>query len=178
MKCGSQMRRETRARSRRRAHSSGFSLLEMVIVVAISLILAGVAIPVIQSAVRYFAIRSAVSSFTSIVQSTRYQAIFHGCQYQLAFTAATNTYLVSSKAPAAGGVACTGAFAVVGTGIPVPIAGARNGVTLNADVTLVFAPSGTVQATTGTLGGIVLNENGTAPEAIQVSTYGKILVTP
>ena len=52
MKCGSQMRRETKARSRRRANSGGFSLIEMVIVVAISLILVGLAIPRAVEAVR------------------------------------------------------------------------------------------------------------------------------
>lgn len=148
----------------------------MVLVVAISLVLAAIAIPVIQSSVRYFAIRSAVSNFTGIIQSTRYQAIFHGCQYQLAFSAAAGNYQISSKAPAGGATVCAAGFAAVGAAVP--LAGTKNGVALNNDVTLVFSPSGTIQATTGTLGGIVLNETGTTSEAIQVSTYGKILVTP
>src|SRR4029077_16047383 len=86
MKCGSRMRRATKAPGRRRANSRGFSLIEMVIVVAISLILAGIAIPRAVEALRQYRLRSAVASLTGAIQSTRYQAIFHGCAYQLAFS--------------------------------------------------------------------------------------------
>jgi Tfp pilus assembly protein FimT len=175
---GSQMQNQARVHNRRRASSRGFSTIELVIVVAIGLTMAGMVIPVIQSSVRYFALRSAVSSLTGAIQSTRYQAIFHGCKYQIAFTQATYSYQISAELPLpAAPTVCSGAYANVGTAVP--LAGANNQVSLNADVTLVFSPGGTVTATKGTLGGIQLTQaNRTVPETIQVSTYGKILVTP
>jgi Tfp pilus assembly protein FimT len=174
---GSQMQNQARVHNRRRASSRGFSTIELVIVVAIGLTMAGMVIPVIQSSVRYFALRSAVSSLTGAIQSTRYQAIFHGCKYQIAFTAATYSYQVSAELPLPATTVCSGAYANVGN--PIPLAGANNQVSLNADVTLVFSPGGTVTATKGTLGGITLTQaNRATPETIQVSTYGKILVTP
>lgn len=175
MICGNAKHPGTQPSSERRSsRSRGFSLLELVIVVAVALTVSAIAIPVVQSSMRVYALRSAVASLTGAIQSTRYQAIFHGCQYQLAVNAVAYNYQVSSQAPAAGGTACTGAFAPVGN--PVPLAG--SGMTLNTNVTLVFHPSGQVQATVGALNTIVLTQAYLPPETIQVSNYGRILVTP
>jgi prepilin-type N-terminal cleavage/methylation domain-containing protein len=175
MKCGSRMRRETKAPGRRRANSRGFSLIEMVIVVAISLILAGIAIPRAVEALRQYRLRSAVASLTGAIQSTRYQAIFHGCAYQLAFSSAAYNYTISSQGAANGGQLCNAAFAQIGPVIPL----AGTGVTLNAPVTLLLSPSGTVTATVGNAAAIQLTGTSIAtPELIQVSNYGKITVTP
>jgi prepilin-type N-terminal cleavage/methylation domain-containing protein len=175
MICGSQMHNETRTLNRRRVSSRGFTLIELVIVLAISLLLAGIATPRAVEALRQFRLRSAVSSLTGAIQSTRYQAIFHGCAYQIAFSAAAYNYQISSQAAAAGGQVCTAAFAAVGN--PIPLAG--SGVTLNAPVTLLFSPSGTVVATVGNAAAIQLTATSVAiPELIQVSNYGKITVTP
>src|SRR5215469_4825211 len=122
--------------------SRGFTLLETVIVVAASLILAAIAVPAFQTTLRNFALKSAVSALTGAIQSTRYQAIFHGCTYQLAFNAAAYNYTISSAAPAANGQTCLGAPVQVGNAIPLP----GTGVTLNTNVTLQFTANGSVTA--------------------------------
>jgi prepilin-type N-terminal cleavage/methylation domain-containing protein len=166
------------SRPRRFRAAKGFTLIELVVVVAIAAILSGMAIPVMQTALRQFALRSAVASLTSAIQSTRYQAIFHGCQYQLVFKADTYSYTIASEVPAAAGTPCLAAFGAAGTAIPL----AGSNITLNTNVTLVFHPSGVVQATTGAMNNIVLvltQQNLTnSPETIQVSNYGRVSVTP
>lgn len=173
MTCGStQQHKDSLAR---RSSSRGFTLVELVIVVAITLVLAAIAIPLVQGSLRSFSLKSAVASLTGAIQSTRYQAIFHGCQYQIAFNAAAYNYTIWSAAPAANGQACLAAPVQVGNAIPL----AGNGLTLNASVTLQFSPSGTVAAVVGNAANIVLTQTGVAtPETVQVSNNGKITVTP
>jgi prepilin-type N-terminal cleavage/methylation domain-containing protein len=177
MTCSPQMQNRGKARSRRHAASRGFSLIELVFVVLIGLVLSSMAVPVIQSSFRYFQLRSAVSSLTGAIQSTRYQAVFHGCSYKIVFTAATYNYQVSSEAPlAAAPTVCAAAFTNVGAAIPLT----GNGITLNADATFTFSPSGAVTPGAGNaVAGIVLTQTHIqSPETITVSNYGKVLVTP
>jgi Tfp pilus assembly protein FimT len=154
--------------------AGGFSTLELVVVIAIALVLGGIAVPATQKTLQYLTLRSAVSSLTGAIQATRYQAIFHGCRYQLAVSHTNYNYQISSEAPASGGTACTTTFANVGTTIPLE----GNGVTLNQDVTLQFRPGGYVSATTGSLTTIVLTYGTLPSETISVSNYGDITVTP
>lgn len=166
------------ARVRARA-TRGFTLLELLIVVAIGLILAGLATPVIVNTLRVYKMRSAVTSVTSAISNARYQAIFHGCKTQLVLTAASSTYQVSSQQPAYGGQACLAAYGAI---TPVTPLGST-GVTINQNVTLTFSPGGGV-ASTPVMSPIQIiltypGFTGTVPqETIQVSNYGNITVTP
>jgi type II secretory pathway pseudopilin PulG len=157
----------------------GFSMLELVIVVAIAMILAGMAAPFIGNTLRVYKMRSAVTSVTGAISNARYQAIFHGCKTQIVFTAAAYTYQISSQQPAFGGQACLAAYAPISAVLPLM----GNGVALNQNVTLTFSPGGGVSSTpvmnpilmTLTYPGFTT----TVPqEQIQVSNYGNITVTP
>jgi Tfp pilus assembly protein FimT len=162
----------------KRRASRGFSLLELVLVVACALVLMAAAVPVIDSSLRQFALKSAVSAVTGAIQSTRYQAIFQGCKFQLAFNAATYTYTVSSAAAGAGGTACLAAPVAIANLTNVPLPG-RN-ITLNANVTMQFSPGGAVTLVGGgVIPNLILTQaNVASPETIQVSNYGNITVTP
>ncbi len=81
------------------ATKAGFTLLELVVVVAIAMVLAAIAIPAITNSLRVFTYKSSIAAFTGAIQSTRYQAIYHGCPYQLAFSSSTMTYTVASQVP-------------------------------------------------------------------------------
>ena len=173
----SQIRKGATVRARA---ARGFTLLELVIVVAIGMILAGLAVPIINNTLRVYKMRSSVTSVTSAISNARYQAIFHGCKTQIAFTAAAvSTYQISSQQPAFGGQACLAAYAAV---TPVtPLMG--QGIALNQNVTLTFSPGGGVSSTPAMNPiRMILTYPGftaTVPqETIQVSNYGNITVTP
>lgn len=159
-----------RTRESRMRGSRGFTLIEVVVVVAIAMVMMAAAVPVVQASMRYFQLRSGISAVTGAIQSTRYQAIFQGCPYQLAFTAATRSYQVSSTTPLAGGVGCTAAYVAVGGAVPI----FGNALTLGADTTMQFHPGGSVTPA----GGIAMTVgNGAQVATISVSNYGNVNVT-
>ncbi len=157
----------------------GFSLLELVIVVAIGMLLAGMAVPIINNTLRVYRMRAAVTSVTGAISSTRYNAIFHGCKTQVVFSKAAYTYQVQSEAPALSGTTCATAFTNVNG--PIPLMG--QGVALNADITLTFSPGGGVNSTpaatpitmTLTYPGFTAS---VPQEVITVSTYGNVTAAP
>jgi type II secretory pathway pseudopilin PulG len=171
-----QIRRGDTVRARA---ARGFTLLELVLVVAIGMIIAGMAVPVITNTLRVYKMRSATTSVTSAISSGRYQAIFHGCKTQIVFTAASYSYQLQSEQPAYGGQACLAAFANVGTALPLM----GNGVAINQNVTFTFTPGGGVGSTPAmnpmqmilTYPGFTTS---VPQETIQVSNYGNITVTP
>ncbi len=167
-----------------RRQSPGFSLLELLFTLAIGLVITAIAVPLVQNVVAYFKLRGAISAVTGAIQSTRYQAIFQGCPYQVVFTAATGTYQVQGEPYSTVTSTCGTVFTNICSGAltacPVPLSGSGTPVTLNADVTLLFRPGGTVTSPQFPGGGItmVLNYGGKPPETITVSNYGSTSVTP
>jgi prepilin-type N-terminal cleavage/methylation domain-containing protein len=146
----------------------GFTLIEMVLVVAIVLVIAAISVPVINNVMATYRLRSAVASITGAIQATRYQAISSGYPFQLVLSTTTSTYQVQSDP------GLTGTFANVGNAVP--LANSAIPVTLGAATTLRFRPSGLVTATVGATT-LTLTYGGKT-ETIAVSNYGNIKVTP
>jgi prepilin-type N-terminal cleavage/methylation domain-containing protein len=176
MVCSSNITKGATVRARA---ARGFTLLELVVVVAIAMILAAMAIPFIGNTMRVYKMRAATTSVTSAISSARYQSIFHGCKTQIVFTKSSYSYQIQSQQPAIGGQACLTAYANLGGSVPLM----GQGVAINQNVTMTFSPGGAVGSTpvmnpiqmTLTYPGFT----GTVPqETIQVSNYGNITVTP
>jgi prepilin-type N-terminal cleavage/methylation domain-containing protein len=131
----------------KRRSTAGFTLLELLIVIAIGLVLTGMAIPLTINTMRSYELSAAVSAVTGALQSTRYAAVMHGYSYQLTLTQGTNTYQVLTEIPPA-----TTFTAVTQTGnstsptSAVPFTGA-GGISLSRTVTYQFAAGGTVTET-------------------------------
>jgi len=161
--------RQSRVRPvERQLESRGFTLIEMVMVVAIGLVVAAMAVPTVNKVMNTYRLRAAVSSVTGAIQTTRYQAISSGYAYQVVLKKTAGTLQVQSDPGR------TGTFANVGNAIPLTSSSIQ--VVLNADTTLQFRPSGLVQATTGAT--TLTLTYGSNTETITVSNYGNVKVTP
>jgi len=155
----------------------GFSLVELVIVVAIAMIVMAMAVPGIRRSLQFLSFKSATTSVSGAIQAARYNAIFHGCRYQLVFTQASNSYTVANQVPAAGNTTCTGVYGTPSAAIPLP----SKGISLTANTTMQFFPDGTV-ATSPASNPMTISlsytASGLANEGITVTKYGKITVYP
>ena len=126
----------------KRLTNAAFTLIEALIVIAISLVLAGIAIPIFANAMKSYYQSATVSAVTGAIEATRFQAIMRGYPYQLVFTSATLSYQVYNEIPPA----TTFSLVVPGTGsstTPLPAAG---GVAMTgaATFTYTFSANGTV----------------------------------
>jgi Tfp pilus assembly protein FimT len=154
-----------RGRSMRGA-TQGFTLLEIVFVVAIGMVMTTISVPMTKTALKAYRFNQAVTAVTNAIQRTRYQAIMHGYRYNLSFNQANQSYQVASKVPPAA------TFSNVGTATPW---GPNAEVALNAPTTLEFLPGGTVTATTGSMSFSLTN--GTTTKTITVSGVGNVRVS-
>jgi type IV fimbrial biogenesis protein FimT len=135
----------------KRRSNSGFTLLEALLVIAISLILAGIAVPVFTRSINNYRFNAAVSAVSGAIQATRFQAIMHGCPYQVVFTSSTMSYQVYNELPATVGAACAASFSAVGSAVylesagPITMSGTSFTFTFNSNgtVTETASPAGT-----------------------------------
>jgi prepilin-type N-terminal cleavage/methylation domain-containing protein len=112
----------------------GFTMLELLIVLAIGMILTAMAIPQVKTQMYRYRLQGAVASSTWAIQSTRYQALMEGYPYQVVFTKSTNSYQIQDLPP--------GSSSYTNVGNSVPLSGAAT--VLNQDTTFQFKPNGYV----------------------------------
>ena len=151
-------------------HARGFSLIELLVTIAIIILMLAIAVPQMQNASRSYQMRSVVASVTGAIQAARYQAISNGYLFRIALSKTNTNYQVWSN-PCGAAAPCWGKI-----GGTVPLSGSSITPALSQDTTLDFHPSGLVQATTGALTFNVALRGTT--ETITVSNYGNITVTP
>lgn len=146
--------------------ASGFTVLELVFVVAIGMVMTTISVPMTKTALKAYHLSQAVTAVTGAIHRTRYQAIMHGYHYNIGFDQSAQSYQVANKVPPAA------VFSNVGTAVPWGPAG---DVTISPSTTLEFLPGGTVKATTGSMSFSVTN--GTTTKTITVSGVGNVTVS-
>lgn len=149
----------------------GFTLLEVLIVVAIVFVLAALSMPLVQNTFAYFRLRGAASSVTGAIQSTRYQALQNGYPYAVALNKAASIYQIQNDP--------TNAGLFVNVGNAIPLSGSGNPVALDADKSFTFRPSGRVFSPQADANGnttLTLTASNGKTATITVSRYGNINV--
>lgn len=146
--------------------SAGFSLLEAVLVISITMVLVAMAVPKFNQAISQYKLHAAADSAAWAMQSTRYQALQKGYTYELTINATNNTYQVLSKPIGAS------TFTNVGSAVPMT----SSPVTVSATTTLTFSPNGTVALVAGSQT-ITFTYLGLT-ETVTVTNYGSVTVTP
>ena len=144
--------------ARPRDVSSGFTLIEMVLVVMTGLVLTAIAIPIINSALASMDVKSMGSAISAGVSNARYQAIQNSQIYTLVVTTPANTYVIKNVA--------TG---VSGPTVPLP----RPAVTINggtsATFTFTFCPNGMTYGAGGTC------PSGNTPPVLTATYQGRTM---
>ncbi len=129
--------------------SEGYTLLQIVVTLAVVSVLVTVALPSTVIALRNYRLMAAVSAATGAITANRYQAIMHAYPYNITFNT-NGAYQVANEVPPAT------TFTNVGTSVPL----SGNGdVTINQTTTLQFNANGTVSATAGSLSFTITNLN-------------------
>lgn len=121
-----------------RARTRGFTLIEVLIAIAIGTVLTAIAVPVITAEVQQLRLSGAVTSATQAIAATRFQAIQNGYPYNITFSPTAFTYQIANEVPPAA------TFSNVGSAVPL----SGTILTLNATTVLQFNANGTVTCTT------------------------------
>jgi prepilin-type N-terminal cleavage/methylation domain-containing protein len=149
---------------------AGFTVLELVVVIAVVGVLASFAIPMTMGALRNYRLSAAVSAATGAISATRYQAIMHAYPYSITFNSSNATYQVANATASACPV--TTVFTPLPGG-PTPISG-NGDVTINQTTTLVFCANGTVSATTGAMSFTISDPLTNRQHTISVTGVGDV----
>jgi prepilin-type N-terminal cleavage/methylation domain-containing protein len=157
--------------------AAGFTMLELLVVVAVGLLLAAITIPVVRTAIASYNLDAAADSASGAIQRARYQAIMHGYPYQVDFNSTTNNFQLLSEVPPAT------TFSTVGTAVPISGSAVTMGVgTANSaslgHLILQLKQNGSVTTASGQAMPVTLTiaYNGTTKH-LTVSNYGSISVS-
>jgi len=145
---------------------TGYSLLQMIVTIAVIGVLSTFALPTLQNALRTYRLNAAASAASGAISATRFQAIMRAYPYQLTFSSTNATYQVANEPTG------TSSFANVGSAVPISGVG---DVTISQTTTLQFNANGSVTATVGALSFIITNTIG-QQKTITVSGVGDVTV--
>jgi prepilin-type N-terminal cleavage/methylation domain-containing protein len=148
----------------------GFTMIEIVLALAVGMILTAMAIPQVRSGLWTYRLNSAVAMSKWAIQSTRFQALEKGYPYQVAFSAANLNYQIQNLPPTCSGVTPCATYQNVGGVVPI----SSWPMTVNQDTTITFQPNGFV--TSAPSSSFTVTYQGVTA-TITVSNYGNVGVS-
>ena len=168
----------------RRFSPSGFSLIEMLVSLAIILVMVAVALPFLFGNRRSYHLTSAATAAAGAIQATRYKAIMTGCATSIAFTNSSTNYQMQYAQLVGTPPACDTNWSNLGNATPWSTSG---DVSVSPTATLQFCPNGTQispgsptlcgsSGATVTWGSLVFS-NGFTTNTITVSGVGNVNVS-
>ena len=156
---------------RNSVRTGGFSIVELLIAMAVAAVLVAMSVPVMNSTMSRMRMNSAATSISTAISKTRYRSIRNSDIYTLAITTPQNTYVVKD-------VVTNVSDSAVPLSNVIAINGGGNGV-----ITYTFCPNGTVYGA----GGTCVNNTNTPPALaltyltrqtnISISTVGNVTAT-
>jgi prepilin-type N-terminal cleavage/methylation domain-containing protein len=150
------------ARARTANKSRGYTLVEIIMVMAIGSILTAAAVPSVRSIVNNYRLNSAVAMAKWAIQSTRFQALSKGYNYQVVFDGTNINYQIQNLPSGT-------TYQNVGSTVPL----AAWPMTMNQGSTITFQPNGFVSATNSSF--TITYQGVTA--TLTVSNYGNVTVS-
>ena len=153
-------------------HSFGFSLLELLISLAIILVMAAIALPFLYGNRRTYHLTQASTAAAGAIEATRYKTIMAGCNYSVTFTAGSTNYQVQTQTLTGTPPACSATWSNVGAATPWSTS---SDVTMTPTSTIQFSPDGTVTATAGSR--VLVFSNGFTTNTVSVSGVGNVRIT-
>jgi len=162
------------SRPARSQRMPGFTLVELLVVMAIVLLVSAMAAPMARNSIRTYRLNAASSALSGAIQSTRYQSIMVGCPYTMQLTASSINYQIATQSITGTPPACATTYTNVGSAVPWSTS---KEISISADVTLTFNPSGTVTSNQSGAPPTVLTINlGGMSKALTVSGVGNVAV--
>jgi len=159
------------------ARKTGFSILELVVVLAIAMVMVIMAIPAARSAVATYQLDAAADGASGAIQAARYQAIMHGYPYQVNLNSTNNQYQILNEVPPAT------TFSNVGNAVPLTAQQITMGVGTpssgyTGQLVLQFSPNGSVSVVSGQSmpAAFTIAYNGTTKH-FTVANYGTISIS-
>jgi prepilin-type N-terminal cleavage/methylation domain-containing protein len=169
------------------ASCRGFKLVELMLVVAVAGVIMAMSLPAINRTITSMHLSSSATSIAGVIQSTRYQAIATGCPYEVAITASSGSYQISTEQVVSTSTApvCSSTYSYVCaskiSSTACPVVFANSDVIINANQTLVLNPGGTISTTTtittpSTFTIVFSIANGSQTKTVTVSGVGNVSI--
>ena len=158
--------------SKRFISEVGASLIETVIVVSMTMLMAAIAVPKAGNALKTYRLNSSVEGVTGAIKSTRYRAMMYGCPHRVALDSTTRTYQISSQTLSGSPQTCSAGYTNFGGLVNWS---ATSDMSLTPSKTFQFSPNGTVTETGG--GALTFTmTNGLVTKTVSISGAGNVTV--